>query len=199
MQPLFKDGFSGMMSVLVMIPFLFVGFDVIPQVAAEINAPKNYRQILIISIVSAVLFYLLIVFGVTMGLSESELATTSLATADAMVNLLGNQLFGTVLVLGGVAGIITSWNALSSARAAFCLRCRKKAWCRNGSVSSIRSIKHRRTRFVSGSAGVLRRCSGACPCLDRQCRGNRYYSRIFDRLDCIHEAEKDRAGFKQTV
>jgi len=56
-------------------------------------------------------FYLLIVFGVTMGLSESELATTSLATADAMVNLLGNQLFGTVLVLGGVAGIITSWNA----------------------------------------------------------------------------------------
>lgn len=41
MQPLFKDGFSGMMSVLVMIPFLFVGFDVIPQVAAEINAPKK--------------------------------------------------------------------------------------------------------------------------------------------------------------
>lgn len=30
-----------MMSVLVMIPFLFVGFDVIPQVAAEINAPKK--------------------------------------------------------------------------------------------------------------------------------------------------------------
>lgn len=112
MQPLFKDGFSGMMSVLVMIPFLFVGFDVIPQVAAEINAPKKIiGKILIISIVSAVVFYLLIVFGVTMGLSESELATTSLATADAMVNLLGNQLFGTVLVLGGVAGIITSWNA----------------------------------------------------------------------------------------
>ncbi|MCY8672290.1 APC family permease [Bacillus haynesii] len=111
-QPLFKDGFSGMMSVLVMIPFLFVGFDVIPQVAAEINAPKkNIGKILIISIVSAVVFYLLIVFGVTMGLSESELATTTLATADAMVNLLGNQLFGTVLVLGGVAGIITSWNA----------------------------------------------------------------------------------------
>ncbi|MCY8090492.1 APC family permease [Bacillus haynesii] len=111
-QPLFKDGFSGMMSVLVMIPFLFVGFDVIPQVAAEINAPKKIiGKILIISIVSAVVFYLLIVFGVTMGLSESELATTSLATADAMVNLLGNQLFGTVLVLGGVAGIITSWNA----------------------------------------------------------------------------------------
>ncbi|AAU22074.1 APC family permease [Bacillus sp. GM2] len=111
-QPLFKDGFSGMMSVLVMIPFLFVGFDVIPQVAAEINAPKKIiGKILIISIISAVVFYLLIVFGVTMGLSESELATTSLATADAMVNLLGNQLFGTVLVLGGVAGIITSWNA----------------------------------------------------------------------------------------
>lgn len=111
-EPLFKDGFSGMMSVLVMIPFLFVGFDVIPQVAAEIKAPKKIiGKMLIISIISAVIFYLLIVFGVTLGLSESELVSSSLATADAMVNLLGSQLFGTVLVLGGVAGIITSWNA----------------------------------------------------------------------------------------
>ena len=28
-----------------------------------------------------------------------------------MVQLLGHQAFGTVLVIGGVAGIVTSWNA----------------------------------------------------------------------------------------
>lgn len=102
---------------------------------------------MIISIVSAVVFYLLIVFGVTMGLSESELATTSLATADAMVNLLGNQLFGTVLVLGGVAGIITSWNAFIIGASRILFAMSEKAWCRNGSASSIRSIKRRLTRF----------------------------------------------------
>lgn len=112
MQPLFKNGVGGTMSVLIMIPFLFVGFDVIPQVASEIKAPpKIIGRILIISIVTSVIFYLLIVFGVTVGLTDSELAVTELATADAMVNLFGSQWFGTILVLGGVAGIITSWNA----------------------------------------------------------------------------------------
>lgn len=112
MEPLFRNGVGGTMSVLIMIPFLFVGFDVIPQVASEIKAPpKIIGRILIISIVSAVVFYLLIVFGVSVGLTESELSLSSLATADAMVNLFGSQWFGTILVLGGVAGIVTSWNA----------------------------------------------------------------------------------------
>ncbi|MBU8697411.1 APC family permease [Bacillus pumilus] len=112
LEPMFQGGVGGLMAVLVMIPFLFVGFDVIPQVAAEINAPKKIiGRILIISIVSAVIFYLLIVFGVAAGLSKGQLEASSLATADAMVQLLGHQAFGTVLVIGGVAGIVTSWNA----------------------------------------------------------------------------------------
>ncbi|MDG4729870.1 APC family permease [Bacillus pumilus] len=112
LEPMFQGGVGGLMAVLVMIPFLFVGFDVIPQVAAEINAPKRIiGRILIISIVSAVVFYLLIVFGVATGLSKGQLEASSLATADAMVQLLGHQAFGTVLVIGGVAGIVTSWNA----------------------------------------------------------------------------------------
>ena len=41
MEPLFRNGVGGTMSVLVMIPFLFVGFDVIPQVASEIKAPPK--------------------------------------------------------------------------------------------------------------------------------------------------------------
>lgn len=112
MQPLFREGIGGTMSVLVMIPFLFVGFDVIPQVASEVKAPpKIIGRILIISIISSVVFYLLIVFGVSVGLNGSQLTLSSLATADAMVHLFGSQWFGTLLVLGGVAGIVTSWNA----------------------------------------------------------------------------------------
>lgn len=112
LQPLFTDGIGGTMAVLVMIPFLFVGFDVIPQVASEIKAPpKIIGRILIISIITSVIFYLFVVFGVATGLSEEQMAVSQLATADAMVNLFGSQWFGTILVLGGVAGIVTSWNA----------------------------------------------------------------------------------------
>src|SRR5699024_6634329 len=112
LQPLFKNGIGGTMSVLIMIPFLFVGFDVIPQVAAEVNAPpKLIGRILVASIVTSVIFYLLIVYGVTTGLPKQLLTTTQLATADAMTHLFGSQWFGALLVFGGVAGIVTSWNA----------------------------------------------------------------------------------------
>ncbi|WP_017723890.1 APC family permease [Staphylococcus xylosus] len=108
----FEHGVGGTMSVLMMIPFLFVGFDVIPQIAEEVKAPsKKIGGILILSIIASVIFYLLIVFGVATGLSPKALGKSSLATADAMVNLFGHSGFGVLLVLGGVAGIITSWNA----------------------------------------------------------------------------------------
>lgn len=112
LKPLFNHGVGGTMSVLIMIPFLFVGFDVIPQIAEEVKAPsKKIGGILVISIIASVIFYLLIVFGVATGLSPSQLKNSNLATADAMANLFGGSGFGILLVLGGVAGIITSWNA----------------------------------------------------------------------------------------
>jgi amino acid transporter len=39
LQPLFAGGAGGIIAVLVAVPFLFVGFDVIPQSAEEINLP----------------------------------------------------------------------------------------------------------------------------------------------------------------
>ena len=52
-----------MMSIAVVAPFFLFGFDVIPQVAEEINVPlKKLGKLLILSIVLAVLFYALIVF-----------------------------------------------------------------------------------------------------------------------------------------
>ena len=44
-QPLFVNGAGGFMTVMVMIPFLLVGFDVIPQAAEEIDlSPQCHRQ-----------------------------------------------------------------------------------------------------------------------------------------------------------
>lgn len=115
-RPLFAGSLSvsvaGILAVVIATPFLFVGFDVIPQSAEEINLP--YRQIgaiLILSVVMAAAWYILIIVGVGSGMSQSELENTSLATADAMGNLFGSAFFSNLLILGGVAGIMTSWNS----------------------------------------------------------------------------------------
>jgi APA family basic amino acid/polyamine antiporter len=110
-QPLFSGGLAGILAVVIMTPFLFVGFDVIPQSAEEINLP--YRQIgalLILSVILAAAWYILIIVGVGAAMNRSALAETDLATADAMGTLFGSPLFANILVLGGVAGILTSWN-----------------------------------------------------------------------------------------
>lgn len=87
-SPLFVGGVAGILSVVIMTPFLFVGFDVIPQSAEEINLP--YRQLgvlLIVSVILAAAWYILIIIGVGAGLGQQALQNTDLATADAMGNL----------------------------------------------------------------------------------------------------------------
>lgn len=112
LQPLFVDGMSGITIVLVMVPFMFVGFDIIPQAAEEIDLPRrDIGSALILSIVMAAAWYGLIIFGVGMVMDAESLAAADLATADANARIYG-ELGGTILLLTGLAGIMTTWNAL---------------------------------------------------------------------------------------
>lgn len=111
MEPFYVDGMKGMMAVLIMTPFMFVGFNVIPQAAEEINLPyKAIGRVLILSVFMAALFYILIIFGVSRALTAEEMKASSLVTADAMAALLGGPWAGKLLILGGIAGIVSSWN-----------------------------------------------------------------------------------------
>src|SRR5918995_910508 len=67
--PLFAGGIAGILSVVIMTPFLFVGFDIIPQSAEEINLP--FRQIgilLVISVIMAAAYYIIVIIGVASGM-----------------------------------------------------------------------------------------------------------------------------------
>lgn len=111
-EPFFESGFKGMLMVAVMTPFMFVGFDVLPQAAEEINIPvKKVGGILILSIVMAVIFYTAIIFAVSRVMTPTDFANSSLATADAMRKAFNLDAAGKVLIIGGMAGIVTSWNA----------------------------------------------------------------------------------------
>lgn len=112
MEPLFVNGTKGLLAVLVMTPFMFVGFDVIPQAAEEIDLPYNQiGKILIISVVMAVFWYILMILSVSLALTPEENAASTLSTADAMTAVFGGSWAGKLLVLAGIGGIITSWNA----------------------------------------------------------------------------------------
>lgn len=112
-QPLFKDGVNGIIAVAVMTPFMYVGFDVIPQDAEEMNIPfKKIGQILILSVVMAVVWYVAIIGGVSLAMSSTQIETSELVTADAMANVFFNSpIASKVLIIGGIAGILTSWNS----------------------------------------------------------------------------------------
>ena len=111
-EPLFADGIAGVMVVLIMVPALLVGFDVIPQSAEEIDLhPRRIGTLLVVSVIVAVLWYGMISFSVALGLSPTARPDAAMATADAASALWGTPNAGAMLVLGGIGGILTSWNA----------------------------------------------------------------------------------------
>ncbi|MEN9807824.1 MAG: hypothetical protein RL756_2344 [Pseudomonadota bacterium] len=103
---------TGILTVLIMVPTLLVGFDVIPQSAEEIDLPpRRIGQLIVFSVLLAVAFYGLISFSVALAIGGTEIAPGQLASGDAATALWGHPAAGQLLVLGGIAGILTSWNA----------------------------------------------------------------------------------------
>ena len=112
MEPLFTGGASGLFVVLVAVPFLFVGFDVIPQSASEIKVP--YRLVgglLVVSVFCATAWYVMVMLTAGAGLSPAGLLDSELASADSVAAMWDSRMMGNLLVLGGLAGLLTSWNA----------------------------------------------------------------------------------------
>jgi amino acid transporter len=122
--PVFEQGIGGMLGVLVVVPLMLVGFDVIPQSAEEIDLPfSEIGRLLMAAIVIAVLWYVAMIIAVSVALTPAERASSSLPTADAASAALGGGWAGTLLVIAGIGGILTSWNAflIGGSRAMYAL------------------------------------------------------------------------------
>ena len=117
---------KNILSVAVVAPFFLFGFDVIPQVAEEINIPlKKIARVLLLSIICAVAFYGLVVFAVGYALTSDEIAAAmqgaGLVTASAMEKVFSSAVMAKVLIVGGLCGVVTSWNSflIGGSRAIF--------------------------------------------------------------------------------
>ena len=108
--------FRNVIKVAVITPFFFIGFDVIPQAAEEINVPlKKIGKMMILSVVLAVVFYSCVILAVGYILNPDEITlsqnATGLVTADAMAKAFGTDVMAKVIIVGGMCGIVTSWNS----------------------------------------------------------------------------------------
>ncbi|WP_026545591.1 APC family permease [Arthrobacter sp. 35/47] len=113
MEPLFTGGAAGFFAVLVVVPFLFVGFDVIPQSAEEVKIPaRQIGKLVVVAVLMATVWYVMTILTTSSAMPANEIVEADIATADAMGALFGSDLMAKVLIAGGIAGILTSWNSL---------------------------------------------------------------------------------------
>ncbi|MBM6588477.1 APC family permease [Brevibacterium sp. RIT 803] len=112
MQPFFTDT-SGLFTVLIVVPFLFVGFDVIPQASEELRmSPRRIGILIVTSVLIATAWYVMTILTTSSAMPIDVLLSSDLATADAMGTLYNSGIMANVLIAGGIAGILTSWIAL---------------------------------------------------------------------------------------
>jgi amino acid transporter len=112
LAPWFGSSATGWLTVLVMVPTIYVGFDVIPQAAEEIALPaREIGLVIVASVALAMVFYVLMILGVGLMFPREALPGLALPTADAAAAGWGGRWAAVVMIAGGIAGILTSWNA----------------------------------------------------------------------------------------
>ena len=107
---------GNVLKVAIMTPFFLFGFDIIPQAAEEINVPlKRLGRLMILSIALAVVFYAMVVVAIGLLMNPTQIQTsmdsTGMVTADAIAVAFSNAAMTKVLIIGGLCGIVTTWNS----------------------------------------------------------------------------------------
>ena len=148
---------KSILSVAAVAPFFLFGFDVIPQVAEEIRMPPGkIAHVLLLSIVCAVSFYGLVVWAVGYAMSSGEISVamqeTGLVTASAMEKVFNSKVMAKVLIVGGLCGIVTSWNSflIGGSRAIYAMARSKMIPGRFSLVSAKYKTPHNAIFLVSG-------------------------------------------------
>ena len=112
----FGSAFNNIIKVAMVTPFFFFGFDVIPQASEEINIkPRKIGLIMLLSIILAVAFYSIVVLGIGFVFNGQDITNSmngsGLVTADAMEKAFNSSVMAKVMIVGGLCGIVTSWNS----------------------------------------------------------------------------------------
>ncbi|MBI4499978.1 MAG: APC family permease [Gemmatimonadetes bacterium] len=131
LAPLFRRSGSGSVwggfaAVLVMTPFFYAGFNIVPQALEEIApgvALGRAGKVMLLALAVAVLFYCLAILSASLSMPWEQLLQFDLPVAAAFERALGSPILAKVVLLAALFGIITTWNPvyLGAARVIFAL------------------------------------------------------------------------------
>ena len=103
LKPMFTDG-QGLVAVILAVPAMFVGFDVIPQAAEEMNMPLNkIGKVMIIAIVMAATWYIIMILGTAMSTPGDVLSgyvndPDCVPVANCFAYALGSPVWGKLMI-----------------------------------------------------------------------------------------------------
>lgn len=113
--PMLTTG-KGIVAVIIQVPAMFVGFDVIPQTVEESNVPMSkLGQIIIIAIIMSGVWYMMMILATSFA-APSDFRIASLESAvgvpvaDAFAYCMGSEILGKCIIVVALCGILTSWN-----------------------------------------------------------------------------------------
>ncbi len=115
LTPLFTDG-KGFVAVLLAVPAMFVGFDVLPQAAEEMNIPLGkIAKVMILAICLAAAWYIMMILGIALSAPSDVIAgfnadSSAVPVASSFAYVLGSPIFGKLMIIAAMCGILTSWN-----------------------------------------------------------------------------------------
>lgn len=117
---------AGIAMVLVTVPFWFVGFDTIPQAAEEADESISFKTIgllILVSIISAVIFYMMLILSTSMAAPWNDILDKKLPTASAFEQATDSTVMVNIILITALVGLLTSWNGffLAGSRVLFAL------------------------------------------------------------------------------
>jgi amino acid transporter len=111
------DFHGGLLAVLAMAPFFLAGFDTIPQGAEEGSSGLNFNnlgKVLTGSVLSAGLFYCVIIFAAGSAMPWTDFARIQSPAVSLMFEKIYPGVLGAFLyrltMIGALAGLFTTWN-----------------------------------------------------------------------------------------
>lgn len=109
-QPLLTSS-NGIFAVVLAVPAMFVGFDVIPQAAEEMNLPvKKIPKAIIASICLAATWYIIMILSAAFAAPANVLSEPGLTVVNALAYATHGTIASRLIIVTAIMGILTSWN-----------------------------------------------------------------------------------------
>ena len=120
LEPMFTGAtpgaaFAGVAAVFATAAWWYAGFDTIPQAMEEVEEGSRLRllpRVIVAAIFFAMVFYCLVILATAMSMPRPELLASELPAASAIEAAFASPLLGRVVLVAGLFGLITTWNAV---------------------------------------------------------------------------------------